>query len=216
MQRCYLALLYLAPLAAAHAEIIDRIAVSVGNRVITTGDVNREIRVTALMNGSKLDLSPAAKRAAAERLVEQELIRRELDLTKFSTPDADAAFETFLAFRKTQFPNDAAYQRALQEDGITEQDVKEEMLWQTTLLNFLDVRFRPGVQVNEQDLHDYFDKTVRPVAEAASPGKAVRFEDYRDRVEATLTGNRADQEMDQWLKEARKRTDIIFHEDALK
>ena len=215
MPRCSIAFVYLAALAAAQAEIIDRIAVSVGNSVITTGDVNRELRVTAFMNGSKPDLSPAAKRAAAERLVEQELIRRELDLTKFSTPDADAAFETFLEFRKTQFPNDADYQRALKDDGITEQDVKDEMLWQATLLNFLDVRFRPGVQVNEQDLHEYFDKVVRPVAEAAKPGKDARFEDYRDKIEATLTGNRADQEMDQWLKEARKRTDIIFHEDAL-
>jgi hypothetical protein len=201
--------------AGAHAEIVDRIAVSVGNSVITAGDVNREIRVTALLNGSTLDFSPAAKRATAERLVEQQLVRRELELTRFSMPEASAVVPQFLEFRKTQFQGDEDFQRALKDAGITEQDLKDELLWQVTLLGFIGVRFRPGVQVTEQDIRDYFEKVVRPTAQAAHPGEPTLLENYRDQIEETLTGNRADQEMDQWLREARKRTDIVFHEEAL-
>ncbi|MGA8577407.1 MAG: hypothetical protein WB579_01900, partial [Bryobacteraceae bacterium] len=62
----------------ASATIIDRIAVSVGNRVITTVDIDRAIRVPAFLNGQQPDFSAASKRAAAERLVEQTLVRREL------------------------------------------------------------------------------------------------------------------------------------------
>lgn len=188
---------------------------SVGNGVITTADVDREIRVTAFLNGSKLDFSPATKRATAERLVEQNLVRRELELTRFSVPEATAAAPAFLEFRKTQFPSDDEFQRALKEAGITEQDLKDELLWQLSLLSFVDVRFRPGVQLTEQEIGDYFEKVVRPMAQAAHPGEPVLLEDFRDKIEETLTGKRADQEVDQWLRETRKRTDIVFHEEAL-
>ena len=199
---------------ATRAEIIDRIAVSVGNSVITRGDVEREIRVTAFLNGSKADFSPAVKRATADRLVEQNLIRRELELTRFLTPEASAALPQFLEFRKAQFPSDEDFQRALQNAGITEQDLKDELLWQLTMLSFVDVRFRPSVQVTEQELRDYFEKVVKPVAQAAHPGESIQPEDYRQKMEETLTGNRADQEMDLWLRETRKRTDIVYHEEA--
>src|SRR5208283_3476998 len=52
-----------------HAEIVDRIAVSVGNRVITTSDLDRQIRVSAFLNGAKADQSAPARRAMAERMV---------------------------------------------------------------------------------------------------------------------------------------------------
>jgi hypothetical protein len=204
----------LALAASARAEIIDRIAVSVGSSVVTAADLDREIRVTAFLNRSKPDFSPAAKRATAERLVEQTLIRRELELTRFSMPEASAALPQFLEFRKTRFPSDEDFQRALKAAGLTEQDLKDELLWQDTLLAFVGVRFRPGVQVTEQDIRDYFEKTVRPAAQAAHSGEPVLLEDYRGKIEEKLTGDRADREMDQWLKETRKRTEIVFHEEA--
>jgi len=74
----------------SRAEIIDRIAVSVGNRVITATDLDREIRVTALLSGEKLDFSPSVKRAAAARMVEQKLVERELDTSRYSVPSPSA------------------------------------------------------------------------------------------------------------------------------
>jgi hypothetical protein len=44
----------------------------------------------------------------------------------------------------------------------------------------------------------------------------VVLEDYRDQIEETLTGKRVDREVDAWLKEARKRNEIVIHEDALR
>jgi hypothetical protein len=70
--------------------------------------------------------------------------------------------------------------------------------------------------VTGQDIQDYFDKVVKPAAEAAHPGQPIALEDYRDRIEQTLTGQRADREMDNWLKEARNRTEIVFHEEVFR
>src|SRR5438046_1912632 len=77
-------------LAACRAEIIDRVAVVVGNSVITESEILREIRLTAFLNGEPLDFSPASKRKTAERLVEQRLIRIEADSSLYPPPEPDA------------------------------------------------------------------------------------------------------------------------------
>ena len=196
------------------AEIIDRIAVSVGDRVITVSDIEREIRVNSFLNGTRPDLSRASKRATAEKMVEQKLIQRELETSRYPQPDPGEIEPALAEFKATQFKDDAEYASALADYGITDQDVRNELLWQRTLLRFIGIRFRPGVQVSDEDIQKYFQESVEPAARAAHPGQPVTLEDYRNQIEEKLTGDRADQEMDRWLKEARKRTEIVYHEEA--
>jgi peptidyl-prolyl cis-trans isomerase SurA len=205
-------LLALAPLA--HPEIIDRIAVSVGNRVITVSDILREIRVISFLDGVKPDLSVANQRATAGRMVEQKLIRRELETNRYPLPETSEIQSALDEFKKRQFATEQEYQRALESYGITEQEVKEELLWQRTLLLFIEMRFRPGVQVSDQEIQGYFEKVVEPAAKTAHPGEPVSLEDYRDQIEERLAGERVDKDMDAWLKQARDRTEIVFHEEA--
>jgi len=204
----------LAMASPSPSVVIDRIAVSVGNRVITTSDIDREIRVTAFLNGVKPDLSAGNQRATADRMVEQKLIRRELETSRYPVPGSAEIVPVLADFQKQHYRDDAEFQRALADYGITEQDVKDQLLWQRTLLLFIDVRFRPGVQVSSQDIQDYFDKVVTPAARAAHPEQPVALEDFRDRIEQTLTGQRVDQQVDTWLREARGRTDIVYHPEA--
>ena len=68
--------------------------------------------------------------------------------------------------------------------------------------------------MTDQEIQQYFEQTVAPVARAAHPGEAIRVEDYRDQIEEKLTGDRADEELNNWLALARKRNEIVFHEEA--
>jgi hypothetical protein len=198
----------------APAEIIDRIAVSAGLRVITSSDIDREIRVIAFLAGKPADFSAAARRAAAGRMVEQRLIQRELEVSRYPVPSPSEVQPVLEKFKQERFPTDAAWRSALAEQGLSEQEVKDEMLWVRTLVFFTDSRFRSGVQVSDEEARDYFEKTVKPAAEAAHPGRPASFEDYRDQVEETLAGQRVDRELDKWLAEARARTEIVYHEEA--
>ena len=196
------------------ADIIDRIAVSVANRVITTSDLDREVRVTAFLNGVKPDFTPAGKRATAERMVEQKLIRNELETSRYPVPAASEVEPEFEQFKQKYFKSGDEYRRALADLGITEDDVKAELLWQRTLLLFIEVRFRPGVQVTDLEVQDYFEKTVAPVARAAHPTVPLSLEDYRAEIEQKLSGQRVDEETDRWLQQVRRRTEIVFHPEA--
>jgi hypothetical protein len=196
------------------AEIIDRIAVSVGNQAITTSDLDREIRVTSFLNRSQPDFSPAARRTTADRMVEQRLILRELENSRYPEPAAAEMDPIFEQFKKDNFSNEDEYLRALAASGITGQDVRGELLWQRRLLLFLDVRFRPGVQIGPQEIQDYFAKVVEPAALAAHPGQPVSLDDYSDQIEEKLTGEQVDLQVNTWLANARKRSDVTFHPEA--
>ena len=198
------------------ADIIDRIAVSVGNRVITASDLDREIRITAFLDGGQLDFSPTAKRAAADRMVEQKLIQRELETSRYPLPAPSSIDPALADFKKKNFPSGQAYQAALANYGLTEKDVREKVLWQRTLLKFLELRFEPGIQVRDEEVEAYFKNVVAPAAEAAHPGQKPELDEYWDQIEEKLVGERANQEMTKWLEEARKRTDVVYHEEVLR
>lgn len=195
-------------------EIIDRVAVSVGNQAITTSDLDREIRVSAFLNRKQPDLSPAARRTMADRMVEQRLILRELENGRYPAPAAPEIDPILEKFKKDNFASEDEYRRALAEDGITDQQVRDELLWQRRLLQFMNVRFRPAVQVSDQEIQDYFTKVVEPAAQAAHPGQPVTLEEYRDRIEEKLIGEQVDKQMSTWLASTRERSQVIYHPEA--
>jgi hypothetical protein len=203
-------ILAIVPLAA-YAAVIDRVAVSVGTEAITESEIEREIRLTALLNTETPDISPASKREAAERLVEQALIRREIELSRYPTPEMSDIEKTLDQIKTIRFGGEKGFQQALGRLNLTEEDVKRQLLWQTTLLRFIEMRFRPGVHVTDEDIREYFDKEIRPIA---ANGSGVSIEDYRDRIEQAISGQRADKELDAWMKEARSRTRIVYHPEA--
>jgi len=209
------ALLAIPLLAALHADIIDRIVASVDNLVITRSDIERQIRVTALQEGVKPDLSARHKRATLETLIDQKLIQRDLGNSRYPLPNPAELNPAIEQFKRDHFPSEAEYRRVLAEYCITEQDFRDLLLWQRTLLSFIEVRFESGVQLTGQEVSDYFEKTVKPAAEAAHPGQAVTLDDYRSQIEKKLQADRGDRELDSWLKSARRRARIIVHKEAL-
>ena len=201
---------------AAHGEIIDRIAISVGTRVVTQSDLDRAIRVAAFQDGVKVDFSPARKKAVAQALTEQKLVQIELESSRYPLPDPAEITPAIEQFKKEHFKDDAAYRAALAEYGINEQDFRDMLLWQRTLLLFVQVRFETGAPITEPEIQEYFEKNVKLKAEAAHPGQPVLLEDFRGQIEQAISGQRADQQVDAWLKEVRKRTHIVVHEEVLR
>ncbi|MFB3829102.1 MAG: hypothetical protein ACE15B_20210 [Bryobacteraceae bacterium] len=187
---------------AAAAEIIDRIAVIVGNRVITESEIEREIRVTAFLNREPPDLSPAARRKAADRLIEQKLVRRELELSRYPQP-APAEVEPLYRGLEVRHGGAAGLRKALENYGFTESALREHLLWQLTLMRFIDVRFRPGISISEQEVQEYYEKHLNG---------AGNLEQYREKIEQALTNERINQDLDRWLQRARTRNRIEYKE----
>lgn len=192
----------------ASAEIIDRIAVTVERRVITESEIVRQIRISSFLNGEQPDLSSSNKRAMADKLVEQVLIRRELEMTRYSTPNA--AKQNYDQVR-ARFQTEEEYNRALGQYQITDADVKQALDWQVTFLDFVEERFRPGVQIPESEIREYYDQQV-----AQNPGKLPPYDEAREQIEEILTSQRVDNALDRWLGQARTQARMRYREEVFK
>jgi len=205
-----LLLLLLSPL---HSEIIDRIAISVGNQVITKAQIDEEVRLTAFLNGGQLDVSAEERKKAADRLIEQTLVKRDMEFSHYPIPDASEA-EPVLKTLKANYPSDAQYKQALDRYGITEEALKHRLWRQTTLLRFIDFRFRPGILVPDKDIRDYYDQEVVKWKQQGRQ-QIPAFEDSREKIAELLTDQRIDQAIDKWLADTRKLVAVRDHDEKL-
>jgi peptidyl-prolyl cis-trans isomerase SurA len=196
------------------ADVIDRIAITVANQVITASQIDEEVRVTAFLNHEKLDLSLPEKKASAGRLIDQALIKREMDLSRYPLPalsDADSAFKDF----QSRYPDRTAFDAGLLDYGITEGALKEHLRWQLTVLRFIDYRFRPGIQIPDEDVQSYYRQELLKWREQGLQ-PIPSLEDKRAQIEEILTQQQIDQSLDQWLADARKQATIRYLDEALK
>ena len=122
------ATLAIAAIVAAHAAVtLDRIAVVVENQPVKDSDIDRDIRVTAFLNGERPDLGAGARKQAASRLIDQALIRGEIELAQY--PEATSAeIQGMLAQVRKRFGSQAAYTAALARDGLTDAQVADQLV----------------------------------------------------------------------------------------
>jgi hypothetical protein len=206
MMRSVAALLFafLAP-----AEIIDRIAVAVDRRVITESEIMRQIRITAFLNNQQPDFSASNKRTTADRLVEQILVRRELESSRYAAP----ASATSVSYEemKTRFRDEAEYKQALARYGITDADVRGALEWQAALLEFVELRFRPGIQIPDSEMREYYEQQ-----RTQNPDKLPAYEEAKEDIEKILTSQRVDNALDRWLGQARTQSSIRYTQEVFR
>lgn len=194
-------------------EIIDRIAISVGNQVVTENQIDEEIRLTAFLNQEKVDLDNAERKKAAGRLIEQTLVRREMEFSRYPQPSASDAAQSLEAL-KARYKTEVEYQQALAAGGITEDGLKRRLLWQATLLRFIDYRFRPGIQIPDAEVQAAYQQQLdKWKQEGIQPVPSL--EDVRSSIEQTLTEQHIDQALDRWLADTRTQVAIRFRDEAL-
>lgn len=212
MNRAALLAVMCIALRPAGAETLDRIAVTIGTHVITESEVIRELRVTAFLDHKTADLSPAARRKSADRLVDQYMILEEAALSHLTLP-GPAAIESLLDHTKEEYGTD--YQAALAHSFLTEKDAVDHLLQGLRTLRFTEMRFRPEIQLSSDELNDYYNGLVEKwKAENKSP--IPSFEESRETVERLMTEERMMQALDRWLGASRTERRILYREAVFK
>ncbi len=195
------------------AVILDRVAVIVDRHAIKTSDIRRDLCVTAFLNRASLDLSSKARREAAERLIDQEIIRQEIVAGQYRRPPESEA-----AALEKQIMNDryGDSQPRLRQDlaryGLSEEQLRSQLLWQLTVLQFIDQRFRPEVYVSDQEVRDYYGQHQAEL-QKQHPANAT-LEELQEQIRQQLEGEQINQRFVAWLEEARKRVHIEYKQEA--
>ena len=197
------------------AELIDRVAVSVGTTVITESELLEHLRIRAMLEGIPLQLDGDSKRDAADRLIQQALIRREIETTRYTIPEAAMVQPLVASFKVSRFHGDAGeYQAALKAAQVTEAEVQASFLWQLTVLRFIEFRFRPGIQIAAEDIRDYYEKKFLPDWRSRTKDPPPSAEDAASAVEEILLQERIDNQLDRWISLTRTQVSIRYREEV--
>lgn len=197
----------------AQAIIVDRIAVVVDGEVIKNSDIERAIRITSFLNHEQPHLDVGSRKAAASRLVDQELIREQIREGDYQVASDREVSSLLARTRAESFKDEAQYTAALARYGVTEKELKEALFLQLTVLRFIDQRFRPATVVTDKQVEDYYN-AHRAQLEAANP-KAHSLDDLRSQIEDELAGQQVNQLLDEWLNDAHKDARIEYREAEL-
>lgn len=215
-ERLLAGILILAP-GIVRADVVDRVVVSAGPQVVTLSGVRRQLRLEALVANTEPEFSSANMRRAAERLIEQALVLREMELSLFVAPpmaDAEIALAKFISDRK-QTPEE--FQKQVARLGFSEDDFKKEVLWRISVERFVTFRFSPGVQVSDEEVEKYYKEEFTKQAKAADANVNMpQMEEVRETIYLVLATRKTNQALEQWMTQTRETLKVHFFEEALK
>lgn len=201
------------PILLSPAVILDRIAVIAGTHVIKLSDIDRDIRLTDFLNRVPLNFSATAKRESAERLITQDIIRDEIVNGGYRRPAEAEAAQLEADLRRDRFgASEQRLEAGLQRYGLTEPELRQELLWQITVLQFIDQRFRGGVLVTDTDIRTYYDQHLAEL-KRESP-KDTSFDALAPKIRSALEGEQINKAFDDWLDEARQNYHVEFKQGA--
>jgi hypothetical protein len=193
--------------------VVDRMAVVVGKHVIKSSDIFRDLGATEFLNRERPNFSPDARHKAADRLIEQTIIRDEIANGGYKwAPSADA--DAMLSkIRQERFGDSNVRLRAeLSRYGLTEQELREQLLWQLTVLRFIDQRFRAGVLVTDEDVRTYYDVHLADLKRQYPQDSG--FKELEPKIRASLEGERINKNFVESIEGARKRVHVRYLQGA--
>ncbi|MGP0070658.1 MAG: hypothetical protein ACLPWF_01825 [Bryobacteraceae bacterium] len=195
------------------AVVLDRIAVVAGTHVIKLSDIDRDIRLTDFLNRAPLNLSPSTKREAAERLITQQIIRDEIVSGGYKWPSEAEATQLETDLRRDRFGgSEERLREALLRYGLTEAGLHQQLLWQITVLQFINQRFRGGVVVTDDEVRDFYDEHYVELSKQYPKDNSL--EAMEPKIRPMLEGQRINQAFNEWLDQARKTEKVEFKEGA--
>lgn len=197
-----------------HAEIVDRIAITAGQQVITELQLDEELRVAAFLNHQPIDRSAKAKRAAVDRLIEQLLIQREMELSHYPPPPA-ADVDTFLEQVRAGISSWGDFDETLRKYNLSEAVLTEHLAMQLSTLQFIEFRFRPELGISPADIESYYQGELARWKGEHEGAKPPTLADSRESIRRTLAEQRTDEALDTWLAESRKQLSIVYLDKSL-
>jgi hypothetical protein len=186
---------------AAAQEVADRVAARIENDIILLSDIRALSRYQQFLDGKS-----ETDGQILDRLIDQWIVRTEANVSRFPQP-SEADIERSVERVRKSFPSMAEYEARKKQIGLSDAEIRELAVAQLYLSNYLDSRFRPGVQIDPKTVEDFYQKSVVPLAKARGQ-EPPPLDTARDFIHEALVQRGINDQADQWLIESKARLHI--------
>ncbi len=192
---------------AVQGAVLDRLVAVVNGDVILESDVDEERRFGEIQPYRAATDSTRGR--IIERLVDRALILQQAALEPedaVSDKDLDAQIamvrKDIPACKQYHCETDEGWKKYLADFGFTEAEFRSRWLKRMQLLKFIEVRFRNGVSVKDEEIQAYYEKTMLPeyAKRNVTPPNLDRI---KKRIEEVLLQQEVGALLDDWLKSLR-------------
>jgi peptidyl-prolyl cis-trans isomerase SurA len=194
--------------AAGQGVVLDRLVAVVNGDLILESDVDAERRFEEIQpyRGRRSDYS---RTETIERLVDRTLIEQQAAL-EVETAVGDTELDAQLAKVRKDIPECRQYHceteegwaKFLGDHGFTAPQFRERWRKRMVLLKFIEVRFRNGVTISEDQIKDYYEKTMLPEYRRRHVTPPA-LETISKRIEEVLLQQQVSALLGDWLKSLR-------------
>jgi hypothetical protein len=183
---------------ADRGQTIDGIAARIEDDILTESEVHELSAFQSLVDGRS-----KARSEVIQELADQWIVKGEAATTRYPQPtpqDVDTAY----AQLQKQFPSPDALKARCDAEGLSQSAVRRLLAQQLYLARFLDFRFRPAAQVNDEQVGAYYKNEFVP--QLQKRGDAVpAIEDVEDTIREVLVQRAISERATEWLDDTRMR-----------
>jgi SurA N-terminal domain len=191
-------------------EVIDGVVATVNHQPVFQSDWEEAICFEAFMQQKPIAQVAQADRARAlQHLIDRQLLEGQMGDEAFLVPSQDDVDKDVTRLR-AQVPNgndDGAWQRSLASYGLTPATLKEHLQTEVRVMNFVEVRLRPNVHVQPEEVEAYYKNQLLPDLRKTG-GAMVAFNEAESRIRELLVQERMDELLDAWLHNLRQQAEI--------
>jgi len=188
-------------------EIVDRIVARIEDDIITLSEVRELAAYQQLIDGR----AESDDRLRSE-LIEQWVINNEATASFFPAPAASEV-DREVARIAGRFPSQQAYGERLAALGLSPEVVRRMVTREIYLARYLDYKFRPSIQVSEDDIAKYYREELIP-ALTAKGEKNPALNTVSDQIREVLVQRGIDDRAASWLDQTKSRLKIEFEAAA--
>jgi peptidyl-prolyl cis-trans isomerase SurA len=202
-------LLFLVAVVPVRAgEIVDRIVANVNGHILLESDWEDEIAFEALLNARPADsFTTAERKAALDRLIDQELLREQVHPSQTAPPEM---IESRIAEVRKMYPEaatDASWLATLDRYGLTPGVIAQRLGRDIQLMRLVEARLRPAIQIDNRAVESYYRERLLPELQRAG-SKEVPLPEVFSRIKDLLAEQKLNQLITSWLASLRSESHI--------
>jgi hypothetical protein len=215
-KRCALATFMSMALTAwsAAGPIVDRVVANVNGHVVLQSDWEEELAFEAFEDGRSPDtFTTAQRRAALDRLVDQELLREQVRPWQPAPAEQVAARVAEVRKLQPDSSTDDGWRAALQRYGLTQSLLEKRLSDQIQLMRLVEDRLRPSIQIDQHAVETYYqDRLLPDLKRTGNPAKPLT--EVYGRIHNLLAEQKMNELLSGWLASLRSGSHILTPESG--
>jgi len=189
------------PVAPGVPRSIDGIAARIEDDIITESEVRELAGFQRLADGKS-----KSRDEIIRELADQWVVRQEAAATSYREPAEEEVNRAYEQLAK-QFSSPPEFRNRLEAARLSEAAVRRILKQQLYLSRFLDYRFRPAAQIDQEQIEAFYQDEFVP--QLKERGATIPpLEDVEDTIREVVVQRAINERATKWLDETRERLKI--------